>query len=75
MLKRNLHNSTLRGRTEKSLDGNHTVYYALYDQVGARSVAATRQNEFSVLHHKNHIMGIGAIRHEDGNICKNGKQI
>ena len=41
MLKRNLHNSTLRGRTEKSLNGNHTVFYALYDQLGPRAVAAT----------------------------------
>ena len=41
MLKRNLHNSTLRGRTEKSLNVIYTVFYALYDQLGPRAVAAT----------------------------------
>ena len=41
MLKRNLHNSTLRGRTEKSLSVPGSKFRALYDQVGPRAVAAT----------------------------------
>ena len=43
MPKRNLHNTTLRGRTETTLSRIYTVSYALYDQVGPRAVGATKK--------------------------------
>ena len=41
MLKRNLHNSTLRGHAKLSLSANHTIFCALYDQLGPWAVGAT----------------------------------
>ena len=48
MLKRNLHNSTLRGRTEKSLSVPGSKFRALYDQVGPRAVAATQKQKTKI---------------------------